>query len=69
MFPVASPETFVSAVDPHCVDIAEEEGGEPPHSARVLFRHGERIRLSKFRVHLYLDDLLRSYPKGQLYEV
>ena len=63
-FPVASPEALVAAVDPDRVYISEEEGGEPPDRAGVLFRHSERLRLSEFRVHLHLDDLPSCRPEG-----
>ena len=67
MVPVASAEAFEAAVDPDRVNISEEEGGEPPDRAGVLFRHSERLRLSEFRVHLHLNDLLSRRPEGQLY--
>ena len=66
-FPVASPETLVTTVDPDRVDISEEEGGEPPNHAGVLFRHSKGPRLSEFRVYLHLNDLPCRRPEGQLY--
>ena len=36
VFPVASPESLVAAVDPEGVNVGEEEGGQPPDRAGVL---------------------------------
>ena len=53
-------------MDPECVDISEQEGGEPADCTGVFFRQGERLGLSKFWVHLNLNDLPCSRPKSHL---
>ena len=64
--PVASPEPFIATVNPEGVNISEQEGGQPADCAGVFFRQGERLGLSKFWVHLNLDDLPCSRPKSHL---